>query len=248
MTVNESLQEKGNKTFIRKELFNEDLFQHQQPFEVPSEHTEAAAAQQVLDVNNDIIAAQIAVKQADAESFNSGGISNATVEKSQRSLQQVPPCGTLTRLTKTSRVTIRSAVAAAKLDQTHNDLDLVPLFTFHLEPTEDRDQASFLSRLQVADQLDTQRILVKTKSTIMGYQPEMTPLPCLFEAKVTELVEKNGRKYKKTVKKSCQNFVCANLPVCQLHLSLLNQLGRHDKYTPGTYSGDFTNDDKSSPN
>ena len=214
-------------------LFNEDIFQHQQGVEVPSEHTEASAAQQVLDANNEILAAQEIVSQASPTQFNSGEVSNDIVNKSQQHLQQLPPCATLTRLTKTSRITIRSAVAAAKLDDAVNDLDLTPLFTYHLQrENPDDDGTSFLSRLTVADQANTQRILVNTKSTIQGYQPSMIPLPCLYECNVTEMVNKKGKQIKRTVTKRCQNFVCSNLPVCQIHLSTLNQLGKHDKYTP----------------
>ena len=217
---------------VLSELFNEDLFQHQTEVTVPSEHDESQAAQEAMRFNEIVLNAQEVVDQASAEAFNSGEISNEIL-KSQEPLRQVPPCGTLVRLGQSSRITIRSAVAAARIEQQTRDLDLTSLFTFHLQPTEMADRTSFLSQLAVADDANTQRILVKTQSTIQGYQPEMIPLPCLYEGKVTEMVEVNGKKVAKTVKKSCQNFCCANLPVCTLHLNMLATLGKYDQYTPG---------------
>ena len=150
------------------QLFNEDLFCHQTDLVVPSEYEEGQHAKDVADNNSAILSAQEAVNQADDTAFNSGEISNDMLQLAQQELKQVPPCSTLTRLGKTSRITIRQAVAAAQGDKTPHDLDLMSLFTFHLAPEDDRDSASFLSRLSVADQANTQRILVNTKSSISG--------------------------------------------------------------------------------
>ena len=227
---------KGSRVFdldVLAHLFNEDLFQHQQDLVVPSEHDEGKRAQEAVDSNNAILSAQEAVRLADDISMRSGEITNDMLQLAQQDLQQVPPCSTLQRLGKTSRITIRSAVAAAQQDQTPKDLDLMSLFTLHLAPTEDRDTASFLSQLAVGDDPNTQRILVNTKSKISGYTPEKIPMPCLFEATISEKRMVNGVETVKTTFRKCTQFACTGLPVCPLHLHTLTRLGRHDKYTPG---------------
>ena len=227
---------KGSRVFdldVLGALFNEDMFKHQTDLAVPSEYDESAQAQQVVDANNAILAAQDTVNQADSEAFQSGEITNDVLQLAQQDLKQVPPCSTLTRFGKASRITIRSAVAAAQQDQTPRDLHLMSLFTLHLQPAEDRESTSFLSQLAVGDDLNTQRILVNTKSSISAFQPDKVPVPCLYEARVSEKKMVDGTEKVKTVYRKCHNFACMGLPVCPLHLHTLAQLGRHDKYTPG---------------
>ena len=228
---------KGSRVFnmnVLATLFDEDIFQHQN-IEVPSEYDEANAAQAVLDQNNEILMAQQTVNNADADAFQSGTISNIDIQKAQEQLKVIPPCATLARITKTSRITIRAAVAAADNGDAYKDHDLKPLFTLHLAPSENIDKSSFLARLAVADKENCQRILVQTKSKIVGYQPQMVPIPCLYSIKTTELVERKGKKLTKTVTRRCTKFACSNLPVCPLHLNMMNKLSSHDRFTPGKY-------------
>ena len=226
---------KGSKVFsmdVLATLFDEDIFAHQN-IQVPSEYEEASAAQLVLDRNNEILMAQQAVNNADADSFSSGTISNNQIQKAQEQLQVIPPCATLARLSKTSRITIRAAVAAADNEDAYQDHDLKPLFTFHLAPSENKDKSSFLSRLALADTENCQRILVQTKSKIVGYQPQMVPIPCLYSIKTTEIKKRNGKQVTKIVTKRCTKFACSNMPVCPLHLNMMNKLSSHDRFTPG---------------
>ena len=122
--------------------------------------------------------------------------------------------------------------AAHKEDQT-SDVDLTPLLSYHLAPADEVDQTSFLAKLSLSDHENTQRILVNTKSTIVGYQPEKVPMPCLYEAVVYETVKRKGVDHLVAVKRKCTNYACSTLPVCPMHLHMLDNLGRHDKYTPG---------------
>ena len=188
--------------------------------------------QSVVDQNNAILLAQQQVNEADAETFNSGAISN-TIQRAQEDLKQIPPRATLHRLGKTSRITIKAAVAAADTDDAFHDLDLTSLFTFHLKPNDTTDSSSFLSRLALAESEDTQKILVKTKSAITGYQPEKYPMPCLYEIKTTEVVKVKGKKVTKTVTKRCTKFACTGIPVCAKHINMMAKLSKHDRFTPG---------------
>ena len=227
---------KGSRVFdldVLGALFNEDMFQHQTDLVVPSEYEEGEQAQEVVDRNNAILSAQEALSQADDVDFQSGEVTNELLQLAQEDLQQVPPCSSLIRLGKASRITIRAAVAASQRDTTPTDLDLMSLFTFHLQPSEDREASSFLSTLSVADDANTQRILVNAKSRITGYQPEKVPMACLYEIRIPEKVKVNGVETIRTVYKKCTGFACTGLPVCPLHLHTMPQLGRHDKFTPG---------------
>ena len=213
------------------QLFNEEVFKHQN-IEVPSDYKEEQLAKEVEDGNDAILLAQQEVNQADAETFNSGSMSN-TIQKAQEELKVVPPVSTLTRFTPKSRITIKSAVMAANRNDIFKDLDLTSVFTFHLQPAEDRDASSFLSKLTLADDVNTQRILVNTKSTIIGHQPNMVPMPCLFEITTTDIIKRRNKEVKKTVKKRCTKFACNGVPFCPMHLDRMSKLSTHEKYTPG---------------
>ena len=119
---------KGSRVFnldLLAELFNEDLFQHQQDLVVPSEYDEGKRAQETVDLNNAIRSAQEAVQGADDISLRSGEITNEMLQLAQSDLQQVPPCSTLQRLGKhtSNSGDFSNSLQYSKSEQTLNSLE-----------------------------------------------------------------------------------------------------------------------------